>query len=82
MAGSVVAGDIDPLGQRKRALDRFLEERVLQGFTIETRTDTHAIVARRRQRFWARLQRRDDRYVVEVDEDCKVTMSAAEDVRT
>jgi hypothetical protein len=82
MAGSVVAGDIDPLGQRKHALDRFLEERMVQGFTIETRTDTHAIVARRRKRFWSRLQRRDDRYVVEVDEDCRVTMSAAEDLRT
>jgi hypothetical protein len=77
-----VAGDIDPLGQRKHALDRFLEERGVQGFTIETRTDTHAIVARRRKRFWSRLRRRDDRYVVEVDEDCRVTMSAAEDLRT
>ncbi len=77
-----MAGAIDPLGRRKQALDRFLEERVAQGFTIETRTDTHAIVARRRRRFWGLLRQDDDRYVVEVDEDARVTMSTAEALRT
>ena len=77
-----MAGEIDPRGRRKQALDRFLEERVAQGFTVETRTDTHAIVALRRRRFWGLLHGDDDRYVVEVDEDGRVTMSEAEALRT
>jgi hypothetical protein len=37
---------IDPLGQRKDALDAFLEPKVREGFRIETHTDTHAISSR------------------------------------
>ena len=78
-----MAGEIDPLGERKNALDRFLEERVEQDFTIETRTDTHAIIAEHVHRFWSRLGRgAGRRYVVEVDEHGRVTMSAAEARRT
>jgi hypothetical protein len=39
-----VAGAIDPLGQRKKALDAFLETTVEKGYRIETHTDTHAII--------------------------------------
>jgi hypothetical protein len=38
-----MAGAIDPLGQRKNALDAFLETKVAEGFRIETH-DTHAII--------------------------------------
>lgn len=76
-------GDIDPSGERKNALDRFLEERADQGFTIETRTDTHAIIAEPVRRFWSRLGRGGGkRYVVEVDEHGRVTMGPAEALRT
>ena len=39
-----MAGAIDPLGERKNALDAFLETKVAAGFRIETHTDTHAII--------------------------------------
>jgi hypothetical protein len=38
-------GETDARGARKDGLDAFLEQQ--DGYTIETRTDTHAIVARR-----------------------------------
>ena len=63
-------GEIDPLGTRKDALDAFLDQKVEEGYTIETRTDTHAIIARRPkglQRF--RSGADPGRYVVEVNED-------------
>ena len=79
----LVAGEIDPSGDRKNALDRFLDEKIAQEFTIETRTDTHAIIAEPSHRFWSRLGRGDSkRYVVEVDEHGRVTMSPAEARRT
>jgi hypothetical protein len=39
-----MAGAIDPLGERKNALDAFLETKVAEGFRVETHTDTHAII--------------------------------------
>jgi hypothetical protein len=79
-----VDGEIDPLGRRKNALDVFLEKKVAEGFTIETRTDTHAIITEAGQRFWSRVHRGGDfrRHVVQVDEDGAVTMSAAEPRRS
>jgi hypothetical protein len=79
-----VDGEIDPLGRRKNALDAFLEKKVAEGFTIETRTDTHAIITEAGQRFWRRAHRGGDfrRHVVQVDEDGAVTMSAAEPRRS
>jgi hypothetical protein len=74
-----VAGEIDPQGRRKDALDAFLEKKAQEGFTIETRTDTHAIITEANQGFWRRLHRGGPRrHVVQVDEDGAVTMSAAE----
>jgi hypothetical protein len=79
-----VNGEIDSLGRRKDALDAFLEKKVAEGFTIETRTDTHAIITEAGQRFWRRVHRGGGfrRHVVQVDEDGAVTMSAAEPRRS
>jgi hypothetical protein len=72
-------GEIDPLGTRKDGLDAFLEQKVEEGYTIETRTDTHAIIARRPEglkRFTSGVD--PGRYVVEVDEDGIAKMRPAE----
>ncbi len=78
-----MAGEIDPTGTRKDALDAFLDEKLAEGFTVETRTDTHAIIFRRLKRL-RRLTSGDDpgRFVVEVDEDGRVTMRQAEPRRS
>ncbi len=78
-----MAGEIDPTGTRKDGLDTFLEEKCAEGFTIETRTDTHAIIFRR-QNWLRRFTSGDDpgRFVVEVDEDGRVKMSHAEPRRS
>ena len=78
-----MAGEIDPIGTRKDGLDAFLDERLAEGFTIETRTDTHAIIFRR-PRGLRRLTSGDDpgRFVVEVDEHGRVTMRDAEPRRS
>jgi len=72
-------GDIDPLGTRKDGLDAFLDQKVVEGFTIETRTDTHAIIFRQ-PRGIRRFTSGDDpgRFVIEVDEDGRATMRPAE----
>jgi hypothetical protein len=79
-----VDGEIDPLGRRKHALDAFLEKKIAEGFTIETRTDTHAVITEAGQRLWRRIHRRGRfrRHVVQVDEAGVVTMSAAEPRRS
>jgi hypothetical protein len=79
-----MAGAIDPTGERKDALDAFLETRRREGFEIETHTDTHAIVVERDQRkFLNRFRGRgDNRYVVSVDEHGEVTMIPAEPKRS
>lgn len=80
---ALMAGDIDPLGTRKDGLDAFLDERIAEGFVVETRTDTHAIVARPPKGL-RRFRGGDDpgRYVVEVDEDGVATMRPAEPRRS
>jgi len=79
-----MAGDIDPLGTRKTALDTFLKEKSAEGFAIETHTDTHAIIVEPPQGMLSRIGRGDDpgRYVVEVDEDGLVTMNPAQPRRS
>lgn len=74
-----MADDIDPIGARKDGLDTFLEEKLAEGFTIETRTDTHAIIFRRPKGL-RRFTSGDDpgRFVVEVDEVGRATMRDAE----
>jgi hypothetical protein len=71
---------------RKSALDTFLADRIAEGFSVETRTDTHAIIVPRSggasilDRF--RKSKVAERQVVEVDEHGHVTMSPAEPLRS
>ena len=78
-----MAGEIDPIGTRKDALDAFLDEKLAEGFAIETRTDTHAIIFRRPKGL-RRFTSGDDpgRFVVQVDEGGRVTMRRAEPRRS
>jgi hypothetical protein len=78
-----MAGEIDALGTRKDGLDAFLDEKLAEGFTIETRTETHAIIFRR-PKGWRRFTSGHDpgRFVVEVDEDGRATMRQAEPRRS
>jgi hypothetical protein len=78
-----MVGEIDPMGTRKAGLDAFLADRVAEGFTIERRTDTHAIVFRRAKGLRRFTGGRDPgRFVVEVDEDGRATMRDAEPRRS
>ena len=78
-----MAGDIDPIGTRKDGLDAFLDQKLAEGFAIETRTDTHAIIFRHPKGL-RRFTSGDDpgRFVVEVDEGGHVTMRQAEPRRS
>jgi hypothetical protein len=76
-------GEIDPGGTRKDGLDTFLDQRIAEGYAIETRTGTHAIISRRPKginRLWSGSD--PGRYVVEVDEDGTATMRPAEPRRS
>jgi tRNA G26 N,N-dimethylase Trm1 len=76
-------GEIDPLGTRREGLDAFLNKKVEEGYVIETRTDTHAIITQRPKGLKRFTSGEDPgRYVVEVDEDGRVTMRPAEPRRT
>jgi hypothetical protein len=79
-------GEIDPLGERKNALDAFLEAKVREGFRVETHTNTHAIIAPgpAGRSLLSRFRRRgaDGRFVVSVDERGEVTMIPAEPRRS
>jgi hypothetical protein len=70
---------------RKNALTAFLQARVGEGFRIETRTDTHAIMvpADRGWSFLDRLRKAKApaRQVISVDEHGEVTMAPAEPLR-
>lgn len=71
---------------RRNALSAFLDARVGEGYRVETRTDTHAIIvpADRRWSFLDRFRRSpaQDRQVISVDEHGEVTMSPAEPLRS
>ena len=78
-----MAGEIDALGKRKEGLDAFLDEKVAEGYTVETRTDTHAIIFRRPRGLRQFTSRNDPgRFVVEVDEHGRATMRDAEPRRS
>jgi hypothetical protein len=78
-----MAGEIDPMGTRKDGLDAFLDQKVGEGFTIETRTDTHAIIFRRGKGLRRFTSGEDPgRFVVEVDEEGRATMRQAEPRRS
>jgi len=76
-------GEIDPLGTRRDALDVYLDEKVQEGYVVETRTDTHAIISRRPKGLKRFTSGPDPgRYVVQVNEDGIATMRPAEPRRT
>jgi hypothetical protein len=76
-------GEIDPLGTRRDGLDAFLDQKVEEGWAIETRTETHAIIFRQPKGLKRFTSGRDPgRYVVQVDEDGTATMHPAEPRRT
>jgi len=76
-------GDIDPQGTRKSALDAFLDRKVAEGYEIESRTDTHAIISQRPKGLKRFTSGADPgRHVVEVDEDGVATMRPAEPRRS
>ncbi len=76
-------GEVDPLGTRREALDAFLDQKVEEGYVIETRTDTHAIISQRPKGLKRFTSGADPgRYVVEVDEAGSATMRPAEPRRT
>jgi outer membrane protein OmpA-like peptidoglycan-associated protein len=77
----MLAGEIDPTGRRRNALDAFLESKLKEGFEIETHTDTHAIVEKKSVLSRVRA-RHAIRYVVSVDENGEVTMVPAEPKRS
>ena len=70
--------------QRRHALDAYLAERSKDGFHLESRTDTHAIITRK-GRIAALLDRIGlngrKRQVISVDEDGTVTAQPAEPLR-
>lgn len=75
--------EIDPGGTRRQGLDAFLEQKVAEGYVIETRTDTHAIISQRPKglkRFTGGAD--PGRFVVEVDEAGSATMRPAEPRRS
>ena len=71
---------------RKSALTEFLDARVHEGYCVETRTDTHAIIApaHRRRSFldFLRKPKVPARQVVSVDSDGVVSTSPAEPLRS
>ncbi len=72
-------GEIDPEGTRRVGLDAFLDQKLDEGYVIETRTDTQAVIFRRPRGLRRFTSGADPgRYVVEVDEDGTATMRAAE----
>jgi hypothetical protein len=76
-------GEIDPLGTRRDGLDAYLDQRVQEGYVIETRSDTHAIIFRRPKGLKRFTSGPDPgRYVVQVNEDGIATMRPAEPRRT
>jgi hypothetical protein len=75
--------EIDPLGTRREGLDAFLDQKIEEGYVIETRTETHAIISQRPRGLKRFTSGADPgRYVVEVDEDGRTTMRPAEPRRT
>lgn len=71
---------------RRSALTAFLDERVREGYRVETRTDTHAIIGPPdRRRSLLDLLRKPNaptRQVVSVDRDGEVSMRPAEPLRS
>jgi hypothetical protein len=72
--------------RRRAAIDAYLDERIAEGFRVESRTDTQAIIAPARPRlsFLRRFKKTAplERQVVSVDVDGHVTASPAQPLRS
>jgi hypothetical protein len=73
------AGDRSEL--RVRALDAYLDERASAGYSVETRTQTQAIIVRTRGWRWLSRRGAGGRHVVSVDDNGLMTSLPAEPVR-
>ena len=79
------AGETDATGIRNEALDAFLESKLEEGFEVETRRETHAIIVERGRlkSLLSRIRGQGaKRFVVSVDEHGEVTMTPAEPIRS
>ena len=70
---------------RSAALDAHIAQRAEQGFRVETRSATQAVIVRRHRLYfalrWVGRERAEQRYVVSVDQHGEVASLAAEPVR-
>jgi hypothetical protein len=70
---------------RAAALDAYIAQRAEQGFRVETRSGTQAVIVRRHRLYfvlhWVAPARVEQRYVISVDEHGEVASLAAEPVR-
>jgi hypothetical protein len=69
--------DVDP----GAALTAHLEREVAKGFSIETRSETQAVIGRSRRRWWRLRTMQAERQVLSVDEHGYVQSCSAEPVR-
>jgi hypothetical protein len=75
--------EIDRDGTRGDAIDAFLDEKVGEGYVVESRAETHAVISRRPKGLRRFTSGRDPgRYVVEVDENGFASMRPAEPRRS
>ncbi len=70
---------------RSAALDEYIARRVAQGFRVESRSGTQAVIVRRHRLYfalhWFARGLAEQRYVVSVDQHGEVASLAAEPVR-
>ena len=70
---------------RSAALDAYIARRVAQGFRVETRTGSQAVIVRRHRLYfflhWFSRGLAEQRYVISVDQHGEVASLAAEPVR-
>jgi hypothetical protein len=77
-----MTGETDASGDRGRALDDFLADKVAEGYRVEAHEQTHAIVVEGGYPLLHRLLGRGRRrYVVQVDDLGVVSMRPAEPIR-
>ena len=74
-----------PPDTRSAALDAYLVDRETDGYLVETRTKTQAVIVRKQRMFavlnWLRRGSGQERHVVSVDEHGVVSAVEAEPVR-
>ena len=70
---------------RSLALDAYLARRAAQGFRVETRSGSQAVIVRRHRMYfalrWFASGRAEQRYVISVDQHGEVDSLAAEPIR-